>query len=305
MEHNGWSFICGCAPFADLVFFARERDDLASQDTVATSFYVWFDRHPDPDDRWSIYDEITNWRAQGMASIKLKGADRITVALGSRGEYLEIEPATANEYAGTLTGLDVLVRRVAAVGDTIFAVGMGRSVIRRFRRGSWTEFGPGITDADQGQVVGFEGIDGFSPDDIYVAGWAGEIWHWVHDAWRRIDSPTNGNLNAVACDRQRALVYAVGDNGTMVRGSGDQWDVVDTRRAENLQDVVVFAGDVFVVTDFRILRLTPAGLVPEDRFADGDAPGTCLHLLLAEDGVVSMGPRDLFAFSQGIWRRIV
>ena len=51
--------------------------------------------------------------------------------------------------------------------------------------------------------------------------------------------------------------------------------------------------------------LTDEGLVPDDRFADADRPGTCLHLLQAEDGVISMGPKDLFAFSGGTWRRIV
>jgi len=199
----------------------------------------------------------------------------------------------------------VLIRRVAAIGDEIFATGMGRSVIRRLSRGTWTEFGPGTTPADKDRVVGFEGIDGFSPDDIYVAGWAGEIWHWFLGAWQRIDSPTNANLNAVACDDENGLVFAVGDNGAMVRGTGDQWDFIDTGRPENLQDVAVFDGEVFVVTDFDILRLGPSGLIPEDRFTGGDTPDSCLHLLAAEDGVVSMGPKDLFAFSGGIWRRII
>ena len=91
----------------------------------------------------------------------------------------------------------------------------------------------------------------------------------------------------------------------MVRGAGDQWDFIDTGRPENFQDFAVFDGEVFVVTDFRILRLRPSGLIPEDRFEGGDAPDSCLHLLLAEDGLVSMGPKDLFTFSGGTWRRII
>ena len=228
------------------------------------------------------------------------------MALGTPGQYFEVEPATADEHVGTIAGLKVLTRRVAAIGGVIFAAGMGRSVIRRVDRGNWVEFGPGTTDADRDRVVGFEGIAGFSAKDIYVAGWCGEIWRWFQGAWRQIDSPTNANLNAVACGAD-GMVFAVGDNGSMVRGAGDRWDVVDTGRPENLQDVTAFKGEVFVVTDYRILRLGPTGLVEEDRFADGDNPGTCLHLLAADDGsgVLSMGPKDLFAFSGGVWRRIV
>jgi hypothetical protein len=197
-----------------------------------------------------------------------------------------------------------LIRRVAAIEDIIFAAGMGRSVIRRVDRGRWIEFGPGTTAADEGQVIGFEGIDGFSAGDIYVAGWGGEIWRWFRDAWRQIDSPTSANLNAVACGAH-GTVYVVGDNGSMVRGAGDLWQTIDTQRPENLQDVAVFGEDVFVVTDHKILRLSPSGLVPEERFVSGDMPSTCLHLLLASDGVVSMGPKDLFVFSAGTWRRVI
>ncbi|MGP0001822.1 MAG: hypothetical protein ACLPKW_29350 [Acetobacteraceae bacterium] len=305
MEHAAWSFLCGCAPATDFVFFARESDDMAARDVAVSTFYNWDEQRPDPTQRWSIYSEVADWRVQGMATIKPASGERTTIALGTRGQYFEVQPASTAQYLGSIAGLNVLVRRVAAIGDVIFAVGMGRSVIRRVRRGTWAEFGPGTTAVDQGQVIGFEGIDGFAPDDIYVAGWGGEIWHWFHGAWQRIDSPTNFNLNAVACDRQNGLVFAVGDNGSMVRGAGDQWDVIDTGRSENLQDVTVFDGEVFVVTDFSILRLEPGGLVPEDRFTGADRPGTCLHLLLAEDGVIAMGPKDMFAFAGGSWRRII
>lgn len=303
MDHFGWTIICGCAPFTDFAFFARERDDLMDGDVVATSFYSWDGQEPDPGLQWSIYDKIVEWRAQGMATLKPLGGDRVTVALGSNGQYFEVEPATAAQYLGVVEP-SVLVRRVAAIGDVIFAAGMGRSVIRRDGRDGWVEFGPGTTDADEGRITGFEGIDGFSVEDIYVAGWNGEIWRWHAAVWRRIDSPTNANLNAVACAPD-GLVYVVGDNGSMLRGAGDLWTVIETNRPENLMDVAAFEADVFVVTDYKILRLTPTGLAPDDRFADDDRPATCLHLLRAADGVISLGTKDMFVFSGGVWRRII
>jgi hypothetical protein len=303
MEFHGWSFVCGSAARADLVFFARERDDLTQKGIVATTFNVWNEKNPNPDLRWSIYDTVVEWRAQGMAIIMPAVRDRVVVALGTKSQYFEVEPATAAQYLGVIQP-SVLVRRVAAIDDVVFAAGMGRAVIRRDGRGAWVQFGPGISAADQGRIVGFEGIDGFSVDDIYVAGWNGEIWRWQDAVWRRIDSPTNANLNAVACAPDGA-VYVVGDNGNMLRGAGDLWTVIETNRPENLMDVAAFEADIFVVTDYKILRLTPAGLVPDDRFMDEDRPATCLHLLRASDGVLSLGPKDLFAFTGGVWRRII
>ena len=146
---------------------------MADQDVAISTFYSWDEQRPDPAQRWSIYSEVADWRAQGMATIKPAGGERTTVALGTKGQYFEVQPASVVQHLGTIAGLNVLVRRVAAIGDVIFAAGMGRTVIRRARRGTWIAFGPGTNPADQGRVVGFEGIDGFSPDDIYVAGWGG------------------------------------------------------------------------------------------------------------------------------------
>ena len=163
MEQVGWSFACGSAVRSDGMFFARERDDLTAQGVIATSFYIWNEQNPDPAARWSIYSEVANWRALGMASVKVGSAPRVTVALGSKGQYFELEPAVPTQYLGAIPDLDVLVRRVVAVEEVIFAVGMGRSVIRRVDRGNWIEFGPGTTDADRDQIVGFEEIDGNVP----------------------------------------------------------------------------------------------------------------------------------------------
>lgn len=304
MDKDGWTFLCACAPFTGGLFCARERDDLTENDIVASTFYLWHEANPDPVARWGIYNTVVNWRAQSMATIKPTGKKRITVAIGTRGQYFEVEPESRNEREGVISGRPGPLRRLVAIDDELIAIGMGRTVLRRRGLGIWDEIGPGSLDSDAGQIVGFEGIDGRSLDDFYVAGWGGEIWHRENGTWSQIDSPTNMNLNALTYASD-GKIYAVGDNGIVVIGANGSWELMESNRPENLQDVVAFEGEVFVVTDFKILRLTDDGLAPEDRFANNDRPTSCLSLLKAQDGVVSMGPKDLFRFTGKLWQRIL
>jgi hypothetical protein len=100
-------------------------------------------------------------------------------------------------------------------------------------------------------------------------------------------------------------VYVVGDGGVMLRGHDDVWEVLDTDRTYNLMDVAFFDNVVYVSTDFEILKLDNDSLIQEDAFADADdVPETCLHLLEAEDGLVSMGTKDLFRFHGDVWERL-
>jgi hypothetical protein len=304
MDTTGWSMLCGCAPFTNFVFCAQEPDDAAEEGRAVTGFYLWDEDDPDPDDKWMVYDTVVSWRAQGMATVKPEFGRRLTIAIGTRGQYFEVEPESMDEAEGTLVGRPGPLRRLVSIAESFIAVGMGRTVLQRESRGRWNEIGPGTLAEDENKVIGFEGVDGYSLEDLYTAGWAGEIWHRAGESWERIDSPTNANLNAVACAPDGS-VYIVGDDGSMVVGDGREWRFVDTGRAENLQDVAEFDGELFVVTDFQILRLTEEGLIAEDRFANGDAPTTCLHLLRAADGIISLGPKDLFRFSGGFWERIL
>jgi hypothetical protein len=182
---------------------------------------------------------------------------------------------------------------------------MGRSVLRRKNAGIWNEIGPGTSQDDDGLVVGFEDIAGFSRDEIYAVGWRGEIWQLKKRAWRRLDSPVSANLNAVCCAVD-GRVYIAGDDGTMLRGRDDLWEVLETGRTDNLMDVASQDGTIYVSTDFEILKLDNESLVAEDAFADAaDLPGTCLHLLPGEGVLISMGPKDLFRLYGGVWERLV
>jgi hypothetical protein len=304
LEKEGWLFLCTCAPFIDLVFCAREKEKFADEGVVASGFYAWDEQKSDPDMRWMVYDTVVNWRAQGLVTIKPDGGKRTTVAVGSHGQYFEVEPESLAQSEGTIDAWSNVIRCLSSIDGKIFAVGMGRSVLVRDSIGRWREVGPGVSEAEKDRIIGFEAIDGFTPENLIAVGWQGEIWRYSGGMWTQVDSPTNVNLNAVAC-ADNGVIYSVGDNGVMVIGKGDQWEVVETERTENLQDVVDFAGQVFVVTDFRILKLTDDGLVAEDRFDGGDLPVTCLSLVKSEGGLIAMGPQDLFRFTGKSWNRIL
>ena len=302
MEKGGWFFLCGCAALPHYMLCAREKQDLAEEGVTASGVYMWNDNLDG--DPWRVYETALQWRVVSMATAKPEGGNRLVVAVGGNNQFFEVEPATRSQTEGVLEPAGGPYRRVAVLGDSFVVVGMGRDALHRQDVGRWTAIGPEAADTDPDAVVGFEGLAGVSAEDFYAVGWGGEIWQRSGTEWRQIDSPTNANLNAAAL-AEDGTVYAVGDNGSMVAGSGDTWSVIETNRPENLQDVAVFGDEVFVVTDFRILRLIPEGLVNEDRFAGGDTPDTCLHLLKGDGVVMSLGPTDLFRFTGDQWERIL
>lgn len=303
MKHEGSTFLSGCAPFHFFIFFAKELDEMVERGTPNSSFFLFNEQ--DSDATYRQYDGSVGWPAIAMATIKPGGSVRHVVAIGPNGDYWEVEPQSLSKGFGKIEGFQGNLRALSVIEDRIFACGMGRVVLRREERGRWTAIGPGPGSNDPA-VTGFEDIDGFARTEMYAVGWGGELWWLREGAWVQIDSPTSVNLTALCCaiDGQ---VYAVGHEGTLLRGRGDAWSLVDTERKENLRDVAYFDGTLYVTTDFRILRLQDDVLVNDDNFADeDDVPGTCLHLLGAADGLISLGTKDVFRIqSGGKWERLV
>jgi hypothetical protein len=302
MKHNTSTFLSGCAPLYDLIFFAKELDELVEKGTPNSSFFC-FDEQ-DTDDQFRKYDESVGWPAIAMATSKPEDSRRSVVGIGPNGDYWEVEPSSAQESVGKITDFRGNLRNLSVIEETIFACGMGRVVLQREGKGQWKTIGPKPTK-DDADVIGFEDIDGYSRAEIYAVGWGGEIYWFDNDTWRRVDSPTSANLTALCC-AEGGAVYVVGHNGIMLRGRHDAWSVIDTDRKENLRDVAYYNGTIYVTTDFRILKLVDEKLVNDTDFADpNDLPGTCLHLLAASDGLISLGTKDVFRRNKESWKRLV
>ncbi|ATB36350.1 hypothetical protein CYFUS_001764 [Cystobacter fuscus] len=298
MNHSESTFLAGCAPFHDYCFVAKALDELSAKGLNNSTFLCFVDGGVEK------VPTSVGWAAVAAATVKPPGQQRAVVFIGAGRDVFEINPETLQQAEGELHQARHALAALTVVNHVVLACGMGREVLVRDGPAQWRAIGPGPRPDDHG-VVGFEGLHGFSLDELYAVGWQGEVWRGdVQGRWARIDSPTSANLNAVCCAAD-GQVYAVGDGGMLVRGRGNLWETVDTGRGETLRDVADFGGEVFVVSDFRILRLRGDRLVPDDRFDSDARPGSCLRLLPAEDGLYSLGPKDLYLFRNGRWRSAI
>lgn len=299
--HEGFTILSGCASETGFFFFARELDEAAAE-SPHSSFMVYDDQ--DADEPFQKYAQDVGWPAIAMATVKPAGSSRLVVAIGPNGDFWEVNPETLEEKVGVIAGFKGNLRALRAIEDEIYACGMGRVVLKRQRAGSWQSLAPPRQNDDP-DVTGFENIAGFDQGEMYAVGWGGEIWWRDRGKWRRVDSPTSINLRALCCAGD-GNVYVVGQSGTMLRGRRDAWTLLETGRQENLMDVAWFGGRTHVTTDFRILKLHGDRLVNETEFADrADLPVTCLSLLPASDGLVSLGQKDVFTRQAGPWARLV
>lgn len=291
--------IAGHAAFGDLLFFAKVDDD-STPETVVSNFFSW------DEGNWTESDLAAPWATASMASIRRDDVGRVILAIGPHGEYWELVPRMNTEVIGRISEDSFLSRRLRVIDDTVLAAGMARKMFLREPDGSWMPAGPKAA-LPEGKAAGFNDLAGLSLKEVYAVGWHGEIWCWNGaKTWRQIDSPLSSHLSA-ACCKPDGTVIAVGYDGAMVQGKGEEWQVIDTGRKENLLSVAHFRGKTYACSAYLLMHLTPNGLVSVENLADSDdEPATCLHLLPSDDGeaLFSLGPKDLFVLTDS-WKRIV
>lgn len=293
MDHSLSTFLSGCARYHDFLFFAKSLDEADDAGTVNSTF-LFIDG-----EKTARFGEPTGWAALSMAVLK-EGERLVVCALGPNGEIWEGLPADGTSKTGRIGKGQDTWRSMTVIDGEIFACGMDRVVAVRTGPLKWKALSaPKAKDAER--IIGFERLDGFSSKELYAVGWQGELWQRKGDRWCQLESPVSELLTAVCC-AEDGVVYAVGQNGTMLQGRDDEWTVLDTGLKANLQDVRDFGGKVYVVTDFAIHALVKGKLEPVKL---ADAPSTCLQLLEAPDGLISLGPKDLVKLHDGKWTRVV
>jgi hypothetical protein len=207
--------------------------------------------------------------------------------------------------AGVRLGNLGYMRSIREIGNTLFACGFNSQIYNR-QNGVWKSLVSAPLKhhhpASDDYVV-FNGVDGFSQDDVYVVGSKGSLYHWDGSAWRKVMLNTDENLECIRCYGNDD-VWIGGANGTLLNGNAKQGfrDVSSVTDNETFWSLAKFNDKVYLGTtkglfayDGRIIGPVVTGLNPEVETYTVDSTG---------DALWSIGTKDLVTFDGFAWMRI-
>ncbi|RSZ57275.1 hypothetical protein HF313_10990 [Massilia atriviolacea] len=291
-----FSHIAGVVRYHDLAYVASVSDELGERRVVHAYLTEW------DAGTWRVGDaddDIEEWEAvaatlvrQPLEQALFLGAQGEVLCMGSGDTHHERIPGARR---GPLRGL-------GSVAGQAYACGMQYQVYRRDAGGKWRALEQGLPGKGAGAAVaGFEAIGGFAHDDLYAAGWHGEIWQCDGKRWQPCRSPVKAILTALCCAPD-GLVYACGQDGALVRGRGADWEVLAQPVRDDLWSLAWFGGALYAASAHAVYRLD-GGQLREIDFG-ADRPATCYGLSAADGVLWSIGPKDIMAFDGDTWSRI-
>lgn len=146
-------------------------------------------------------------------------------------------------------------------------------------------------------------IHGFDSDELYAVGLQGALWRYDGSRWEEIASPTNRMLTTVRC-LPDGTVWVAGEKGGLLRGRGDEWELVDIDVPKlDILDVNYYQDILYLASEGRIYALAGDQLAPVD-FGE-DKPDTCGILKVEAGCLWSCGTEDILRFDGNKWERIL
>lgn len=274
----------GAVVSTELGYLLAGDDEVDEDETPHTVVLTW------KPDGW--YAQFLGWTASASCILREDGSDLLIVGRG--GEFAVC--ARSGVIEGQIAN-DVAIRAVRRISGRIYAAGISGAVFCRTLTGHWKSISRSLPPD-----VDLEAIDGFAPNELYGAGWNGALVRFDGHRWHRIETPTNLILTSVLC-ADDGQVYCAGRHGMLLRGRGDEWEVLlSEATVEDIWDLAWFGGKLFMSTSLFLYNLTPQGLALVH--FDGAPPNTCLRLSTAESSLWSIGTRDCLMFDGLSWNRI-
>ncbi|MBW1298466.1 hypothetical protein [Aquimarina litoralis] len=239
------------------------------------------------------------------ASVCYDPEERFT-AVGTTGEVIVIGGGEAGgENSISING--GLLREIRGVNEgKAFVVGSSRQAYRREGRDTWVQIdqtAQQYTDNLDPLDTCWESVDGFVEDDLYVAGWLGELWHYNGNSWQQLDSPTHLDLTRIRCGSD-GIVYACGQMGTLIKIENKKCSIVPNDLTEDtFYGMAYFQDKLYCSTTNRLYCYDGETLKEVD--FEKARPKT-FHQLSARDGILcSFGEKDVIQFDGKKWSTVL
>lgn len=198
------------------------------------------------------------------------------------------------------------LREVRTIGLHAYAVGMSRMVYRCRGEADWVRIDHGVrADPAQEDQAGFNSIDGFGENELYAAGWNGELWQFDGKTWQQRALPTTLALHKVLCAPD-GIVYLLGQNGSLLRGRHDAWEVIEHGvTADSFWGACWFRDQLYASTARGLFVLEGEPLQPSLRPLElgkfGKNRSDCFYRLSAVDECIwSAGEKMLIRSTDGV-----
>jgi hypothetical protein len=226
-------------------------------------------------------------------------SDGRVYAVGSGSSGLEglVDPENTGLHRGSTA-------KLRAINNRLYVCATGRTVGWRAGIGKWQWFTKDIAyeyKKDR-EVAGFEDIDGFTEQDIYLVGRGGDIWTFDSVQWQKRKFPSNISLNTVCCAPD-GTVYVSGYEGETYRGAGDVWkQIAKPELSIPFKDMIWYEDRVWCTNDYGIWW------IKGDILELADVPAeikVCAGNLSTRDGVLLLaGYYGAAVLENGTWKVI-
>jgi hypothetical protein len=282
-------FLTAAARFKDLLYAAITHAPFVEKD-MPHSFFVsnW-------KGNWTDCGRA-DWKCVGMTIVKVP--EEKMLAISEDGEvHTYVSGRITNEQ---IVPRPVVLRGVSTIEGRAIAFGMRRQAYIRTDEGAWAPMH--APDVAGDESAGFEALCGFSLKEIYAFGWRGEIWLYDGKTWSQKGSPTNVILTG-ATVHSDGYVYAVGQNGTILKGRHDKWSVVAAgETTEDLWGIDSFKDRIFIASFSTLYRLNGGTLAEEKLPASASTFRVLTH---ADDDLWSVGEEDVLRSTGKAWTVVI
>lgn len=231
-----------------------------------------------------------------------------------------------NAPEGLTGGWLSYISELKEINGSIYACGGIRKVLKRESYDKWVditlqkdhpqlrqEIIDTIENSDKaGGYSSFRDVDGFNEKDIYACGSGGDCWHFDGVDWRRMDIPTNQELNKVVCAGD-GLVYIASRDGKILKGrgkyreEGEHWELlksdIKALDGQPFEGATWFQGKLYVSTSYGLYELSDEKLLrvdfgDEHQFSFKNVKSNSRYLF-------SFGPDNILVFDGSNWQTVI